>query len=398
MRSVTLTGSSLWRAARCIGSAVLPRAPETTPWSERGTSGHAFLEDVSRIGREAALAAVKNEKERAALALIDTGRLPVDPTAYAAEVAFAYDVATGRARVLGQGLRRQYGTLSPSEIPLTMDVVALVSDDAVYVGDYKLGYQFLEPPAQNWQFRAGGLAAARAYHRERAIVEMIRIGGNGDPYMTTDELDLFQLAEIAEELRELHADATRAAAADVEPPVHPGSHCAGCPSIPYCHASTSLIRAASRDPEAIVVGVAAELTAEHALEAYEQIEALEILVRKLRKQLDDYARFQPIALRDGRFYGPVENHRDKLDGDKVFEYLEERYGAEEAWKVVELTATKKALEELCGRLCEADKQNGGKMKRTPLLRSMLDDLRLLCAVTTNHWESVEEYKPKGRNP
>lgn len=390
MRRITLTGSGLWRASRCIASAVLPRATSSSKWTERGTAIHEFLLNVNRLGRDAALEAIADETLRAACALIRTELLPVDPGKYAPEVALAYDVVTGRARELHRKGDRDYSMCTSTEIPATLDVVALVGDRAVLVADYKSGWKYLEPPELNWQFRFGGLVAARAFStpdsiRDHAYVTLIRIGADGEPYATKGELDMFELAEVAEETRELHADAMRAAAADVDPPITIGSHCDGCDSISFC-GSTALIR---RDPQQPAT-TAEQLTPEMALDAHEWLEGQEAALKAARKVLDTYAKWNPFRLRDGRIYGPVEKSRERLEGTKVWQYLNERYGAETAWKVAELTVTKAALGELCRELAENDPAR--KLKKTTLNRAILDDLREIGAVKTSYWETVEAHK------
>src|SRR5215471_4720463 len=211
MRQFKVTASNLWRAFLCLGSAILPKAEATSEAAERGIAIHKYLLDCNRVGQDLAIANVP-EKYRPACGLIDLTRLPVDPTKYAAEVALAFDARTGKARELHRKGDRYYSQATATEICGTADVVALVDDEVVKVIDYKSGYKTLPAPEANWQFRFLGLAAARAYDRTHALVEMIRIGSDGFPYPIRGELDLWALAETAEELRELYANGTRAAA------------------------------------------------------------------------------------------------------------------------------------------------------------------------------------------
>jgi len=390
VKRVTLTGSGLWRAARCIASAVLPRARETSEWAERGSGIHAFLLDVNRRGRDEALAALSNDELRAACALINTARLPVDPSAYAAEVAFAYDVATGRATELHRGGQRDYSMCTPTEIPMTVDVVALVGDTTVGVYDYKSGWKYLEPPAANWQFRACGLAAARAYKRDHVFAQMIRLGKDGEPYVTGGELNLYDLAEIAEELRALHADATRAAAADADPPIQIGSHCQGCESMPFCGSTQMIRRRYSEELQSVQVAEA--LTPELASDAWEWLEGLEAHVEAAWKILQTYARFNPFRLRDGRVYGIVEEDRDTIDGQRAWQVLADRFGQAKAWQVTKLVISKtgeKGIETLAAELAEAEGR-----KRAPVMRELLEDLRRAGALTTHTIEKFKAHKER----
>lgn len=387
MRRVHLSASGLARAEACIASAVLETAGHSTAASERGTGLHGFLLDVNRVGRVEALKIVKDDDLRAACERMNLDRLPVDPSLYAAEVAFAFDVVTGKARELGRGLNRDYSAATSTEIPGTADVVALVGDDAVHVLDYKSGWRARPTPELDWQFRFLGLAGARTYGRTRARVTLIRLGSDGEPFSVGGDLDMFDLAEVAESLRELHADATRAAAADVEPRMNVGAHCAECDSRPFCPAQTSLIRAAAGGAE--VVGIAGLLSPEHAVAAYHQVEALESLVKTLREQLDDYATQYPITMPDGRIYGPVEKSRSSPEGAAVWHLLRELVGEEEAWKHVEIRSTWKSINEVARLLALKDGR-----KITHVDKELRERLYGSKSVKTKFWQSVALTAPR----
>lgn len=386
MKRFHVTASSLWRAMLCLGSTALERAGSVNEYAERGTKIHAFLESVSRIGRDESLRLAFAD-DREAMALINTDRLPLG-TSYAAEVTFAFDVATGRAQEMGRNLQRDYSSARPTEICGTADVVALLGDDAVYVADYKTGHKQLASPEANWQFKFLGLAAARAYGRDRAVVEMIRIGTDGEPYKIGGELGLFDLAEIAEQVRELWMAGTKAATSSDPPPLTTGAHCSGCASISFCPAATAMVRSLHTD----VVEVAHELDedlARHASKAVDTVEALEAFVKRLREQLDDYASVHPITLPDGRVYGPVEKSRSTPEGPAVWHLLKERIGEEEAWKAVKMSSTWTAIKDVARALAAKDGR-----KATHVEKEIRDELYARKAVKTSFFTSVTAHKPK----
>lgn len=339
------TASALERAFRCIGSAVLPRVGSTSEYAERGIQIHAFLEAVNKIGRDAALAAIEDEDMRAICAEIDLAALPVDPACYRAEVTFAFDVSTGVGRVLGESLGRDYSAATALEIVGTADVVGLLGDDRACVLDYKTGRSELPEPSVNRQLRFLALAAARAYGRNGAVVELVRLREDGSAWRQRAELDAFDLAEIAEELRRL---AYQILAAGDVPPLSIGAHCRGCHSVSFCPAQTGLLRALVAEPEASFEGMVAQLTPTQAPKAYEQYKALEALVDRLGDNLKTYARENPIALPDGRVYEEVTEPRKSLVGAAVWHVLRERFGDEAAWNAVKLTATQAAIKDLAG--------------------------------------------------
>lgn len=388
MRRIQLSGSSLWRAAICPGSAVLERVPEVSEWADAGSGMHAFLCDVNRIGRDAALAAVEDPDKRAAFELIDVARLPVDPAAYAAEVAYAYDVATGKARSLGYVIGRKYVGLTPTEIPCTLDVVALVGKDAVFYGDYKGPWKYVEAPPVNWQFRFGALCLARAHGRTRAIVEMIRMR-DGVPYREDGELDLFDLAQIAEDVRELHTRVVCAAAAE-EPPVRIGAHCDGCEARSNCRPRMALLWAATHDPDAQIVGLRRHLSEEHLVDAFDQVASIERLAKEMREELEAAATARPFRLRDGQVFGPIERTKSSPEGKAAWHFFAEKVGEEEAWKRVKLVATWESVEALAretsAEATKLAKEADPKAKKVTIKSVMAgyeDDLEQRGAVKTS---------------
>ena len=100
-----LTGSGIARALKCVGPMVLPHVRRTNQDAAWGTALHAFLHDVRVVGLDRALERAAPE-HREAFAALDFDKLPLDPQAYAGEVAFAYDVEHDTARELGRGDRK----------------------------------------------------------------------------------------------------------------------------------------------------------------------------------------------------------------------------------------------------------------------------------------------------
>ena len=113
------SGSRWQRLRHCIGEAVLQNIDEFNPWAGTGVSLHSFLEDCSNLGRDKALEKVPADLRRRCEA-IEVEKLPVGGT-WRAELAIAYDIAKDSARLLGQGLNRNYGKLAETEIPITLD-------------------------------------------------------------------------------------------------------------------------------------------------------------------------------------------------------------------------------------------------------------------------------------
>lgn len=381
MRPFHVTASGLWRAALCLGSGILEREDRANEDARHGQAGHAFLHDVNRLGRSAALERAP-EEYREAFALIDTASLPVSPDGYAAEVAFAFDVVTGGAIELHRKGDRDYSMCGETQIPGTADVVALVGDDGVYVADWKFGWKDLPEPAVNWQFRFLALAAARAYGRTHARVEMIRVGKDGTPYRVPAALDAFDLAEVACDLRELHANGLRWAHAGGPPPVKTGAHCEGCASLKFCPASQALVSAPRPMTEAYVAGLGA-ITREREVEVVEFMRWFGAVYENVKQAVHDYALLHPIRMPDGSVYGPRSWRRTQPFGVEAWRYLAERFGEEVAWKACEISSTWTKVEGLVRKQAEASGE-----KYTHAVRRVRAELEQQGAVKVNEGSSV----------
>lgn len=388
------TASALERASLCIGSAVLPRAESTSADASRGTAIHAYLEALltSEEAGAAALEAMTDRQLRAVCGALVLDGLPLDPASYVAEVAFAYDVVTGKGRELGRGLARDYSGIAETEIAGTADVVALVGRDSVLVGDYKTGFGHVTAAARNWQLRMLALAAARAYGRHRAVVEIIRPREDRPAWRDRAELDGFDLAEIAEELRGLVDQVVRARAAYAtgqSPTLSLGEHCRYCHSIAFCPAQTGMLlqlASAGSDMEDRFIR---SLTPESAAVAHDRLTAVEKLVEKLREHLAWYAKENPFPTSDGRIYGPVLDRKESLDGAKLWHLLKERYGEETAWSAAKLSVTKTALLEVAGKIAAKT-----KAKKTHINRELLAELASRGGVHAKTTEYVRAHNAK----
>ena len=380
MTSPRLTGSGIERVAICAGAGVLPRVETVTDDASRGHQIHAFLEAVNRQGREAALAAVPDDL-RAACEALDVAKLPTDPARFAAEVAFSYDPETGRARELGRGIGRRY-EVNGGEIAGTADVVALLEDDGVFVADFKSGWSRRARARDSHQLRFYALAAARAYGRSRAVVQVIRVFEDGETWTDEASLDAFDLDSYALDLAALVSmvEAHRIAYEQGEdPPLVEGAHCRWCPCYSRCPAKTTLLRAAALEAPA-----PSELTPEVAARAYERLRVYKAAVGKAEEILREYARANPIPLPDGLVYGVRLDATKKIDGRVAQSYLREVLGdaADEAVTVEVTQAGIKRALEAAGR-------------RPAELKSVLEALRARGGLRETTAPKLVEHAPKG---
>ncbi len=353
MTSPLMTGSGIERHAICPGSAVLPGAGTVSDDAARGTAIHAFLEAVNTKGREAALAAVPDDLRPVCEAL-DVAKLPTDPLRFAAEVAFAYDTVTGKARELGRGIGRRYDC-APTEVAGTTDVIALLDDDGVFVSDFKSGWSRRTAARDSLHLRFYSLAAARAYGRSRAVVQVIRVFDDGETWTDEASLDAFDLDSFALDLAALASGIERDRklyAEGVEPDLVEGSHCKWCPAYARCPAKDRLLTAAGNIDATTLPDL---ITPEVAAKAYERLAIYKAAVARAEEILKDYARANPIPLADGFVYGVRQDQTKKLDGHVAMLALREALGpwAESA---IDVSVTQAGVERAAKLYVE---QNGG---------------------------------------
>lgn len=352
------TPSALPRIAACIRSEVIEHFRNLSEPARLGTIGHRFLANVSALGNRFAAAHQEEPRHRKWLLSIDVERLPAFyPETYAAEVSFAYNVATGTAREIGRGLTREQAAAlaGPDEMVGTADVVGLGADRAV-VYDYKFGRGFVESASVNWQVLTYALMAARAYGRDAATTGIIRVLG---------DVTWSEVAEISWELLEHHEIALKAllrkrseaiALAQAGrlnelPPFTTGPHCTYCPAQRGCPAQVAIFQTQLQRLEQREAGEAKPLaiTRENLpalLDAGEQIEGM---MKHYWIALENFARANPVPLGGGMVYGEDEHETAPIIAERaepVFkEFFGEHLGAEiyrEAL-VVKKTLPKEAL-------------------------------------------------------
>jgi hypothetical protein len=324
------TASDLPRVFACPGSAALAKARTTSQWAEDGTDRHAE--------KEAAVIDGDLEFLHADIrALIPEGATTL------AEVALAYDVATGRGRQIGVGKARRYGALAPTEIPGTIDLLAITPDRLIIV-DHK-GFQYVGAADQNEQVGFYALAAARTYSIDDVTVA---IGYEvGRPSISElDALDHDAFHERLVRLRARIADQVAKVSRGHLPDVSEGPGCRYCPGAHVCPAKTALVRRLVTGGEADELELMMPLDDDTARIAYERLGHARNLLKRVENALHARAAERPIPLGGGRFFGMRKTRgNEELDGETVHAVLVERYGVQTADTAVTREATKKSLED-----------------------------------------------------
>ena len=367
-----ISASRLRRIRRCPASGALPQVQTESEASNRGRVIHRFIELASKHGRDYALSEMDADT-RDVCEAIDLDALP---THLAHEVAYAFDVMTGKVRRTERG----YPDIDDMEIGVTIDVEG-VGDGRVYVADYKSGFRSVAKPAENEQVSLGALCSARYHGMDEATVEVIYVREGRRPWRETATLDIFDLDAFAADLRRIwdrYQDAREVVAAGQTPDVTEGEHCRYCPAADYCPAKHALLRRMVNGDAGIEVEHTfhGRVTGEH----YRMWQAMKQLTDRVGSIIHAAAAEEPIDLGDGKLYAKVDKPGSEvIDGDTAYEVAREEYGQDYADDAVERKASKaglrRALKGRAGNMAEAErellakiKDRGGVSRRPPSSR------------------------------
>ncbi len=321
-----VSASALERAFRCPGSFALPQANTTSTWAEQGTANHAAQEEAAAAG----------EFPEDVLAILGSASATAK-----AEVMLVYDYASDTGRIVGQGSGRGYGTLLPTEIPGTADILACDAD-RVYVIDRKL-WRSAGSAQTNAQLAHLALAACRALGKHEATVALIYETGRVD----RADLDVIDLTAHRERLRVLErslAEQTGRYQSGAMPDVAEGAWCRFCPAAHVCPAKIALVRRLISGEEASDISLLTPLDGAAAAFAYERLGHARQLLKRIESAIYAYAAESPVPLGDGKFLGKHQTRgNEKLDGDVVYTTIREQYGQAIADQAVTRHATKKAI-------------------------------------------------------
>ncbi|MET0406267.1 MAG: PD-(D/E)XK nuclease family protein [Cystobacter sp.] len=396
------SASALERAFACPGSQVLRQFKSRgTRWTVRGTVIHRFLVRVAELvrqgyelmdAREVALNGVP-PKHFEACCLIELDRLPAaDPSAYAYEVAFAYDLETDEARELGRNVDREvaYRDVKSTEVVGTIDVVG-VAEDCVLVLDYKTGHRYFGPIAEYEQLLFAALAACRVYGKDRAMMAIIRLDEEGHPYFLWAEVTAVELDAFALRMRELDAtisDMKILAASGQEPETVSGDHCQYCPAVAACPTYMAMARAMSspEDDNALMPQLGEETGAVY----FERLRLMKKVVERYEKALQLYAEQAPINLEGGWVYGKRPFPVDEWNVRKALPLLQGYFG-EEALTLVHAEIYKKDIEEVFRVRKAADPK--GPVRIGKDTEAVLASLKNHGAITTRYTWPVGRHRP-----
>lgn len=329
-----VTASGLERAMRCPESMILPVVSSTSEAAEKGTWRHAFLASLaSGLSVTDALAALP-EQYRDICAALPIEELPVTLTA---ELAVAYDVSSGKARIIGTNVDRNYGELAAAEIAGTADVVGLSNGTALVLDWKSVGSR--DRASDSYQLRFLALAVARIYGVETVRAEIVRLGDGGEVYRNWHVFEAMDLDVFAAELRAwLASDGGRG--------LSEGPWCHYCSSFAFCPAKASLAVAVAEGKALAPAEEMLPLTPTRAGVAWVRLRAAKQLIAHVERAviatLDENQGELPLP--DGRtLRRVVKPGNERLDGDVTYAAVRDLYGQAVADAAVERHATKAAI-------------------------------------------------------
>lgn len=392
------SASSLQLAAACAASQVLDGVSTAWMSGEKGTRRHELLaaavlgEDFD-AGDDADWLVAAKESFADRVPSVTSDDLTSRPSD---EVAYAYDVVSGRSRVLGRRLGRAYPELAPTEIPGTADWVCVGAAERpeLCIVDLKTGMSDVPHPSRNLQLRMLALAAARWHAIDEVKVMILHAPEGRLPWWEQATFDAFDLEEIALELRGI---ATRVldARTDVDggktPRVTVGEHCTYCPARHGCPARVAMAKRLAGEPEAVVADLKAMLTPETAALALARWKAARKAIEEVGEALYAYAKESPIPLGNGRAWGPQTSETESIDANKAWPILRDAFGPEGARAAMTLKTSKAGVERLAKAMRDTVVVDGKKQTIKSIVEKTMQALRDGGCVETKTKTEYGEY-------
>ena len=363
-----LTASRLDLAEKCPGSFAHEHVTTTNEAADRGTAVHEHVaallegEDYSLPADEttAALCTALDEKKLQKIAQ------PEPVSDLYTELALFLSPIRGDAGVLRGDHHRDYSGAPSGSVAGTADALA-VEDSRVRVTDWKTGRGEVPDPADNYQLRFLGLAAARAFSKGEAVVQVACIREDGSVEVRAATLDSGDLSATKRELERIEDGVHRSQ--EGSPVYRTGSHCRFCPALPYCPALSGAA-------QAILEGPPEELTPRRAAELWAQLQAVEAAAKRTREALSEYVYTRPISTTGDKQLKLVETRRETVDASKAFAVLR-TYLPDDDVMAEAVSITKTSLSGALGKEAQ---------------REVMAAFREAGAVTESHSESLREVR------
>lgn len=379
------TASKLALVDECPPSFALPAIRETHDAAEEGNDLHDLLRDA--LDRNPDVLSQELPWLDAVLELV-FDRLQDAK----AEAAYAYDTATGTARLLGYDLGRSYGQ-TPTEIAGAADYV-VEGDDVVHVYDLKTGLAPHEDLAYHAQMRALACAVGTTHGKSVQTWLIVAPRDGQRPYLKRGPLyGAFDLLELGEWLRGIAARIDEARRTpDARKRYSVGRWCAYCPARLNCPTQVEMLRRLAKDPDGVAGDLASQLVvgpAEARL-AYNRLKAAKKALGWVEGQLRAWVKENgPIDLGNGKVFGPHEEATEVYDPTEVWTWMANRFGVDAAREAMTLKTSKTAISRVVG-------EHSPRGKKAAAVDAALAELRAIpgCVVEKRETTTEEHTPPR----
>lgn len=349
------SGSAIERVSLCRASVALPHANHESEWTTRGTAIHSFLEDCSRVGRDAAISLV-DEEFRGVCEELNLDGLH-EQLSLAAEVALAYDCETDTARELGRGQGRAYDDVKDTEIPATLDCVGVrpvVRGMRGLVVDWKSGWSTRRKIDNVVQLDFGALCTARAYGCDVVEVQLVHVHEDLQPWVQRRIVEGWEIDAFASYVREIYREARELRelmkSGKIPTDFSTGAWCTYCPGREFCPAQTSLLRSVLRRDLYDGPLKVSPISDDALVDIWNQIHEAQGVLSLAKSKVMAIAANRTLHLGKtptglDRWLGKVRYEgNDKLDGEIVYDVLATMFNDDVASKATKVVATKKDVD------------------------------------------------------
>lgn len=331
--TIQLTGSRLPIAQRCgwafRDDVQYPERPHSQA-ADVGTEVHAAMERLINGDNLTATFEHPEAKLMYERASDWWARRPRSAP-FAAEVAYAYNLDTRQARVLGLGIERKYVEYGagPRDVCCSVDYMSIGT-----VGDIKTGWgAHVDPVLENLQLKFGGLcnalvrAASEGRPADSVTLEILRVRADG-VHLETGTMSAFDLSLTESLVHEIVASIPRA-----EPVL--GDHCSFCPALGACPKTRQGLEIIGPSTPARWTTEFLSLANDAAMA--EALPALKKAVEAIDEALKSrYRGGAGLLLPNGKVWRETVSKREGLDTKKAAELLGDRIS--ECLRVTEYTA------------------------------------------------------------
>ncbi len=257
-RTADYSASSVGRLVGCPTSFALPQSRTTGEYAVRGNIIHAYcrLLALNPDNRDAALAAITDEKIRATCAGIDLTETFSGITPVAYERAYVLNVKDRTVRVVGDNIERKYGELGLYDVPCTIDFIGMEGEVPVET-DYKSG-QYIGEPEVHWQRRVCAIALMIHYGTATAKSRVAYIKEDGQIFLDGCEFSCLDIDDMCDEvvtaIDSVMTAKTMLASRQMPATSPSDDNCKYCPAFSSCPSQVNLAKAMGGDLEAIESG------------------------------------------------------------------------------------------------------------------------------------------------